>query len=86
MGNRILPGLQAMVPIGDPEYVVVVMLEEAGGGGSNASPIAEKIYRYLFGLDTLDNRKEIMYVNNRKRQGRLSKRTQFFQSAVQEDL
>ena len=22
-----------------------------GGGGSNASPIAEKIYRYLFGLD-----------------------------------
>ncbi len=38
-------------PIGNPEYVIVVMLEEAGGGGSNASPIAEKIYRYLFGLD-----------------------------------
>ena len=38
-------------PIGNPEYAVVVMLEEAGGGGSNASPIAEKIYRYLFGLD-----------------------------------
>jgi len=38
-------------PIGNPEYVVVVMLEQAGGGGSNASPIAEKIYRYLFGLD-----------------------------------
>jgi len=38
-------------PIGNPEYVVVVMLEEAGGGGSNASPIAEKIYRYLFGID-----------------------------------
>jgi hypothetical protein len=28
------------------------MLEEAGGGGSNASPIAEEIYRYLFGLDS----------------------------------
>lgn len=38
-------------PIGNPEYIIVVMLEEAGGGGSNASPIAEKIYRYLFGLD-----------------------------------
>jgi len=38
-------------PIGNPEYVVVVMLEQAGGGGSNASPIGEKIYRYLFGLD-----------------------------------
>ena len=38
-------------PIGNPEYVIVVMLEEAGGGGSNASPIVEKIYRYLFGLD-----------------------------------
>ena len=38
-------------PIGNPEYVIVVMLEEAGGGGSNASPIAEKIYRYLFGID-----------------------------------
>jgi len=38
-------------PIGNPEYVIVVMLEQAGGGGSNASPIAEKIYRYLFGLD-----------------------------------
>jgi len=38
-------------PIGSPEYVVVVFLEQAGGGGSNASPIAEKIYRYLFGLD-----------------------------------
>ncbi|HAJ94674.1 MAG TPA: penicillin-binding protein 2, partial [Actinobacteria bacterium] len=38
-------------PIGNPEYIVVVMLEQAGGGGSNASPIAEKIYRYLFGLD-----------------------------------
>ncbi len=38
-------------PIGNPEYVIVVMLEQAGGGGSNASPIAEKIYRYLFELD-----------------------------------
>jgi len=38
-------------PIGNPEYAIVVMLEEAGGGGSNAAPIAEKIYRYLFGLD-----------------------------------
>ena len=38
-------------PIGNPEYVIVVMLEQAGGGGSNASPIAEKIFRYLFGLD-----------------------------------
>lgn len=38
-------------PIGNPEYVVVVMLEQAGGGSSNAAPIAEKIYRYLFGLD-----------------------------------
>jgi len=38
-------------PIGNPEYVIIVMLEEAGGGGSNAAPIAEKIYRYLFGLD-----------------------------------
>ncbi len=38
-------------PIGNPEYVIIVMLEEAGGGGSNAAPIAEQIYRYLFGLD-----------------------------------
>ena len=38
-------------PIGNPEYVIVVMLEEAGSGGSNAAPIAEKIYRYLFGLE-----------------------------------
>ncbi len=37
-------------PIGNPEYVIIIMLEEAGGGGSNAAPIAEKIYRYLFGL------------------------------------
>ncbi|MBC8387659.1 MAG: penicillin-binding protein 2 [Actinobacteria bacterium] len=38
-------------PVGNPEYVVVVMLEEAGSGGSNAAPIVEKIYRYLFNID-----------------------------------
>jgi len=38
-------------PVGSPEYVVAVMLEEAGSGGSNAAPIVEKIYRYLFNID-----------------------------------
>ena len=50
-GKQDFAWFASYAPIGDPEYVVVVMLEEAGGGGSNASPIAEKIYRYLFGLD-----------------------------------
>ncbi len=38
-------------PIGDPQYVIIVILEEGGGGGSNAAPIVEKIYRYLFNID-----------------------------------
>lgn len=38
-------------PVGNPKYVIVVFLEEGGGGGSNAAPIVEKIYRYLFNLD-----------------------------------
>ena len=37
--------------IGNPEYVIVVMLEEAGSGGSNAAPVAEKIYKYLFNIN-----------------------------------
>ncbi len=50
-GKQDFAWFASYAPIGSPEYVVVVMLEEAGGGGSNAAPIAEKIYRYLFGLD-----------------------------------
>jgi len=50
-GKQDFAWFASYAPIGNPEYAVVVMLEEAGGGGSNASPIAEKIYRYLFGLD-----------------------------------
>ena len=38
-------------PVGNPQYVIVVILEEGGGGGSNAAPIVEKIYRYLFNIN-----------------------------------
>ncbi|MDD5660136.1 MAG: penicillin-binding protein 2 [Actinomycetota bacterium] len=39
-------------PIGNPQYVVAVMLEEAGGGGANAAPVAEKIYEYLYHIES----------------------------------
>ncbi|MCE5329470.1 penicillin-binding protein 2, partial [bacterium] len=39
-------------PIGNPQYVVAVMLEQAGGGGANAAPVAEKIYEYLYHIES----------------------------------
>ncbi|MCL4378246.1 MAG: penicillin-binding protein 2 [Actinobacteria bacterium] len=39
-------------PVGNPQYIVTVMLEEAGGGGRNAAPIAEKIYEYLYHIES----------------------------------
>ncbi|MCL5069847.1 MAG: penicillin-binding protein 2 [Actinobacteria bacterium] len=39
-------------PIGNPEYIIVGMLEQAGGGSSSVAPIAEKIYEYLFNINS----------------------------------
>jgi len=39
-------------PIGNPEYVIVGMLEQAGYGSNSVAPIAEKIYEYLFNINS----------------------------------
>jgi len=39
-------------PIGNPEYIIVGMLEQAGYGSNSVAPIAEKIYEYLFNINS----------------------------------
>jgi penicillin-binding protein 2 len=40
----------AMVPAGDPQYVVIAMIEQAGHGSTSAAPIVRQIIEGLFGL------------------------------------
>lgn len=39
-------------PIGNPEYVVVGMIEQGGYGSNSVAPIVEKIYEYLFNINS----------------------------------
>lgn len=39
-------------PIGNPEYIIVGMIEQGGYGSNSVAPIAEKIYEYLFNVDS----------------------------------
>jgi penicillin-binding protein 2 len=51
-GHQDYAWFASYAPINNPQYVVAVMLEEAGGGGANAAPIAEKIYEYLYHIQS----------------------------------
>jgi penicillin-binding protein 2 len=51
-GHQDYAWFASYAPISSPQYVVAVMLEEAGGGGANAAPIAEKIYEYLYHIES----------------------------------
>lgn len=51
-GHQDYAWFASYAPISNPQYVVAVMLEEAGGGGANAAPIAEKIYEYLYHIES----------------------------------
>lgn len=39
-------------PIGNPEYIIIGMLEQAGYGSNSVAPLAEKIYEYLFNINS----------------------------------
>jgi penicillin-binding protein 2 len=41
----------AMVPAGDPQYVVIAMVEQGGHGSTAAAPIVRQIIEGLFGLE-----------------------------------
>ncbi len=41
----------AMVPAGDPQYVVIAMVEQGGHGSTSAAPIVRQIIEGLFGLE-----------------------------------
>lgn len=60
-GHQDYAWFASYAPIGNPQYVVAVMLEEAGGGGANAAPIAEKIYEYLYHIES---QQQVQPVNN----------------------
>ena len=51
-GHQDYAWFASYAPTTNPQYVVAVMLEESGGGGANAAPIAEKIYEYLFHIQS----------------------------------
>ena len=51
-GHQDYAWFASYAPTTNPQYVVAVMLEESGGGGSNAAPIAEKIYEYLYHIQS----------------------------------
>ncbi|MHB1254207.1 MAG: penicillin-binding transpeptidase domain-containing protein, partial [Candidatus Humimicrobiaceae bacterium] len=51
-GHQDYAWFASYAPTNNPQYVVAVMLEEAGGGGANAAPIAEKIYEYLYHIQS----------------------------------
>ncbi len=51
-GHQDYAWFASYAPTDNPQYVVAVMLEEAGGGGANAAPIAEKIYEYLYHIQS----------------------------------
>jgi penicillin-binding protein 2 len=51
-GHQDYAWFASYAPTSNPQYVVAVMLEEAGGGGANAAPIAEKIYEYLYHIQS----------------------------------
>ncbi len=41
----------AMVPAGDPKYVIVVMVEQGGHGSTTAAPIVRQIIEKMYGID-----------------------------------
>ena len=51
-GHQDYAWFASYAPSNNPQYVIAVMLEESGGGGANAAPIAEKIYEYLFHIQS----------------------------------
>ncbi|MHB1347396.1 MAG: penicillin-binding protein 2 [Candidatus Humimicrobiaceae bacterium] len=51
-GHQDYAWFASYAPTTNPQYVVAVMLEESGGGGANAAPIAEKIYEYLYHIQS----------------------------------
>jgi penicillin-binding protein 2 len=42
----------AMVPAGDPQYVIIAMVEQGGHGSISAAPIVRQIIEGLFGIDS----------------------------------
>ena len=42
----------AMVPAGDPQYVIVAMVEQGGHGSTSAAPIVRQVIEGLYGIDS----------------------------------
>ena len=42
----------AMVPAGDPQYVVVAMVEQGGHGSTTAAPIVRQVIEQLYGVQS----------------------------------
>jgi penicillin-binding protein 2 len=42
----------AMVPAGDPKYVIVAMVEQGGHGSTSAAPIVRQVIEGLYGIDS----------------------------------
>jgi penicillin-binding protein 2 len=42
----------AMVPAGNPQYVIVAMVEQGGHGSTSAAPIVRQVIEGLFGIDS----------------------------------